>query len=108
MAEARSTPEPARGTVSQRNAVRAAENYIRIIAFSRSGLIAQLEFEGYSNADAIHGVDNISVDWYEQAARKAQSYLDIMPFSRSGLIDQLLFDGFTREQAEFGVGEAGL
>jgi len=108
------TPEPpppppaATETASQRNAVRAAEGYIRIMAFSRSGLIEQLEFEGYSNADAIHAVDSIGANWNEQAARKAQSYLDIMPFSRSGLIDQLVFDGFTREQATHGVNAVGL
>ena len=104
------TPTQPQGneTVSQRNAVRAAENYIQFMAFSRSGLIAQLEFEGFSNIDAVHGVDNITVNWYEQAARMAQSYLDLMPFSRNGLIDQLIFSGFTREQAIYGVNAVGL
>ena len=110
------TPEPeptqaptqANETVSQRNAVRSAESYINIMPFSRSGLIAQLEFEGYSNADATHGVDSIGADWNVQAARSAQGYLDLMPFSRSGLIDQLIFEGFTREQATYGVDAVGL
>ena len=78
------------------------------MAFSRTGLIAQLEFEGFSNVDAAHGADNIGADWYAEAARMAQSYLDLMPFSRTGLIDQLIFEGFTQSQAAHGVNAAGL
>jgi|GEM_PF-7091875 len=94
-------------TVSQRNATRAAQNYIDFIAFSRSGLIIQLEFEGFSQADASFAVANINVDWYEQAARMAQQYLDVMPFSAQGLVDQLEFSGFSPSQAIFGVSSAG-
>jgi hypothetical protein len=95
-------------TVSQRNAVSMARDYIRFKGYSRSGLIAQLEFEGFSNTDAVYGVDNVGADWYAQAVRVAQSYLDFRAFSRSGLIDQLVFDGFTRSQATHGVSEVGL
>jgi colicin import membrane protein len=95
-------------TVSQRNARRSAESYLRTMAFSRDGLIKQLKFEGYDEADATYGVDALIVDWKDQAAKSAATYLDTMPFSRQGLIDQLLFEGFTREQAEFGVDAVGL
>lgn len=74
----------------------------------RSGQIEQLEFEGYSKADATYAVDAISVDWDEQAALKAASYLDTMQFSRSELIDQLIFEGFTQSQAAYGVSQNGL
>ena len=97
-----------RETTSQRNAVKQAERYLKVIAFSRQGLIEQLEFEGYSTEDAEYAVDHIRVDWNEQAAKKAQSYLDTMPFSRQGLIEQLEFEGFTHEQAVFGVDSVGL
>lgn len=43
--------EPA-STVSQRNAVRTAEDYLDYTAFSREGLIQQLEYEGFSTEDA--------------------------------------------------------
>lgn len=76
--------------------------------FSRTGLIEQLEFEGFSPEDATYGVDAQNADWMEQAARSAANYLEMMPFSRSGLIDQLLFEGFTQEQAEYGVSATGL
>lgn len=86
-----------------RNALKAAGNYLSLMPFSHSGLIEQLEFEGYSNSEATYAADNCGANWNEQAARKAKDYLDIMPFSRSGLIEQLEFDGFTHEQAVYGV-----
>jgi hypothetical protein len=103
-------PAPAapKETVSQENARKKAESYLDSSAFSRKGLIEQLEFEGFSNADSTYAVDAIDVDWNEQAAKKAESYLEFSSFSRSGLIDQLLFEGFTQSQAEYGVGTTGL
>ena len=90
-------------TVSQANAQRKAESYLDMAGFSRTGLIEQLEFEGFSNADATFGVDALNADWKKQAARKADSYLDTAAFSRTGLIKQLEFEGFTTEQATYGV-----
>ncbi len=95
-------------TVAQEQAVRSAEDYLDFTAFSRTGLIGQLEFEGFSTADATLAVDSLAVDWNQQAAKSAQSYLDFTSFSHSGLVDQLVFDGFTAEQAEFGVTSVGL
>lgn len=94
-------------SVSQANAAESAESYLRFSAFSRTGLIDQLEFEGYSNADATYAVDAVNPDWFEQAAKSAQSYLDFSSFSRQGLIDQLEFEGFTTEEAIYGVEAAG-
>lgn len=76
--------------------------------FSRKGLIEQLEFEGFSEEDAIYAVDSIEVDWKEQAARAAENYLDNMSFSRKSLIEQLEFEGYTPEEAEYGVSTTGL
>ena len=95
-------------TVSQSNAVRKAEDYLSYMGFSRTGLIDQLEFEGFSTADATIAVDTVSVDWMEKAAKKAQSYMDYTGFSRTGLIDQLEFEGFTAEQARHGADSVGL
>lgn len=85
------------------NALGSAENYLRIMAFSYKGLIEQLEFEGYSNEEAVYAADHCGADWNEQAAKAAKNYLDLMSFSRQGLIDQLVFEGYTQEQAEYGV-----
>lgn len=38
-------------TRSEENAIRSAESYLSFSAFSRSGLIDQLEFEGFTNTD---------------------------------------------------------
>ena len=78
------------------------------MAFSRSGLIEQLEYEGFAAAEATLAVDHLNVDWNEQAWKSAESYLDVMAFSRSALIEQLEFEGFTAEQATYGVGKTGL
>ena len=89
------------------NALEKALSYLNYTSFSRSGLIDQLEYEGFSTEEATYGVDNCGADWNEQAAKKAQSYLDYSSFSRQGLIDQLVFEGFTQEQAEYGVSAVG-
>ena len=95
-------------TLSQENAVATAQDYLDYAAFSRNGLIEQLEFEKYSTADATFAVDYLSPDWNEQAAKAAQEYLDYSSFSRQGLIDQLVFEGYTQQQATYGVNQAGL
>lgn len=95
-------------TREQENALRSADDYISFSAFSKTGLIEQLEFEGYSKEDATFAVNNLRVNWKEQAAKSAEDYLSMSGFSRSGLIEQLEFEGFTREQAEYGVTQAGL
>ncbi|TFD09345.1 Ltp family lipoprotein [Cryobacterium sp. TMT1-66-1] len=107
-AAAAAAEEAARGTVSQQNALRSGASYLDYSAFSRSGLVGQLEFEGFSTEDATWAVDRVIVDWNVQAAASAKSYLEYTSFSRSGLVDQLVFEGFTAEQAEYGVSQTGL
>ena len=95
-------------TASQNNAKKAAKSYLSIMAFSRTSLIKQLEFEKYSTADATYGVDAQNADWNAQAAKSAKSYLELMAFSRTSLIDQLVFEGFSQAEAEYGVSTTGL
>jgi len=94
-------------TMGEKNALSQALSYLRYTAFSYSGLIKQLEYEGYSHTEAVYGVDNCGADWNEQAVLKAQSYLDYSAFSREGLIKQLDYEGFTSGQAEYGVQAVG-
>lgn len=94
-------------TTGERNAVKKARSYLEFSAFSYTGLISQLEFEGFSTSEATYGADNCGADWNEQAAKKAKSYLEFSSFSRSGLIEQLEFEGFTHSQAEYGVSQNG-
>ncbi|MFS0854050.1 Ltp family lipoprotein [Microbacterium sp. 179-I 3D4 NHS] len=94
-------------TLSQQNAISKAKSYLDFMAFSRTGLIDQLEYEGFGTEDATFGVDNAGADWNAQAAKKAQSYLDMMAFSRSGLYDQLAYEGFQPAEIEFGLAAVG-
>ena len=97
------TKSPLPGTVSQQNAVRKAESYLRSSAFSRSGLISQLEFSGFNTADATYAADALGTNWSNQAIKKAESYLRSSAFSRSGLISQLKFSGFSAADAVIGT-----
>lgn len=94
-------------TMGQKNALGQANSYLSLMHFSRTGLIDQLEFEGYTTEEATFAVDNCGADWSEQAAGKALDYLNTMAFSYSGLIDQLEFEGFTTEEATHGVDACG-
>jgi SOS response regulatory protein OraA/RecX len=94
-------------TMGQKNALQSAYDYLDYTAFSYKGLVAQLEYEGYSNADAVFAADRCGADWNEQAAKKAAEYLDYSSFSRQGLIDQLVYEGFSSEQATYGVTAVG-
>lgn len=102
-----STPASLTVTTGEKNALSKAKDYLDFTSFSYSGLIEQLEFEGFTHSEAVYGADNCGADWYEQAALKAADYLDFTSFSRSGLIEQLEFEGFTHEQAVYGAEQNG-
>ena len=70
-------------------------------------MIQQLEFEGFTNGEAVNGADLCGADWKEQAAIKAQEYLDFSSFSKAELISQLEFEGFTNEEAQHGAQAVG-
>lgn len=94
-------------TVGQQNALAKAKSYLSHSAFSYSGLIDQLKYEGFSEDEATYGAANCGADWNAQAAKKAQSYMSHSSFSRQRLIDQLLYEGFTQAQAEYGASVVG-
>ncbi len=95
-------------SVSKQNALKSAQSYLSFSAFSRKGLIEQLEYEKYSTEDATYAVDNCGANWNEQALKSAKSYLSFSSFSHDGLVEQLEYEGFTHEQAEYGVTQNGL
>ena len=95
-------------TIGQANARKSAASYLQYSSFSRSGLIDQLEYEGFTTEDATYGVDMQNADWFAQAAATAERYLEYSSFSRSELIGQLEFEGFTSDQAAHGVNAVGL
>ncbi len=106
------TPEPPpppadNFTPGQRNAIAKAKSYLDYSAFSKKGLIEQLEYSQFSTADATFAVQHLestgAVDWNEQAVKKAKSYLDYSSFSLQGLVEQLEYSGFTPSQAQYGA-----
>ena len=64
-----------------------AENYLNSSAYSRSGLIEQLVYGGFSEAEAEHGVNAVQADWFQQAALSAESALDSSEYSRCDLLE---------------------
>ena len=101
----RSSYTPTRG---EQNALSTAHDYLDTMAFSRSGLIDQLKYEGYTSSEAEYAVDNCGADWDYQAVLMAEEYLNAMSFSRSGLIEQLEYEGFSYSQASAAATAAGL
>jgi predicted 3-demethylubiquinone-9 3-methyltransferase (glyoxalase superfamily) len=94
-------------TSGQENALRAAENYLDMMPFSKAGLIRQLSSpagDDYSKADATFAANNVDADWNAEAVEAAENYIDMMPMSKSGLIEQLSSpagDRFTPAQARY-------
>ena len=94
-------------TTSQKKALSRAKSYLKSNNFSYSGLIDQLEYEGYSTEDATYGADNCGADWNAQALGKAKSYLKHSAFCYTGLIEQLEYEGFDEDQASYGADNCG-
>lgn len=90
-------------TGGQKNAIQKAKSYLSFMPFSKQGLIDQLKFEKFSDANAKFAVNNIGANWKSQALLEAKSYLSFMPFSYQGLIDQLKFEKYTDAEAKYGV-----
>lgn len=84
-----------------------AKQYLTSQGFSRTGLIKQLVYSGFSEGDATWGTDAVGADWTAQAAKVAKEYLNSQPFSHSGLVKQLEYSGFSPADAESGATAAG-
>lgn len=94
-------------TIGQKNALASAKSYLDFKGFSYEGLIEQLEYEKYTNEDAVYAADNCGADWNKEALESAKSYLDFKAFSYTGLIEQLEYEKFTTEQATYAADNCG-
>ena len=94
-------------TPGQKDALVTALNYLNTMPFSCRGLIAQLEYEGFTRDDAVFAAQNCGANWKEQALIAAQNYLSVSAFSKKGLIEQLKYDGYTQDQAEYAANNCG-
>lgn len=89
-----------------KKALKSAQNYLDMSGFSRRNLKVQLEFEGFSDDSVEYALDNLDVDWNEQALRSARVYYNDMSMSKEEVFTQLSSDGgegYTREQAQYAV-----
>ena len=93
--------------IGDSEALKKALSYLGFMAFSKTGLIEQLEYEGFSHSEALAAVESCGADWNEQALLKAKSYLDVTSFSYDGLVSQLEFEGFTSTEAKYGADNCG-
>lgn len=96
----------------QQEAVDEGRDYLDSSAFSKQGLIDQLDSDygaQYKKKDAEKAVaflDKYEVNWNKQAVRAAKEYRESSHFSTQGLIDQLDSDyggQFTHSQAVYGA-----
>ena len=91
------------------NALKSAQNYVDIMAFSEAKLYEQLisEYgEQYPEEAAQYAIDNVEVDYNEEALQSAKNYQETMPMSDDGLYDQLTSEYgelFTAEQAQYAI-----
>ena len=90
-------------TDTQAKCLEQAKSYLEKIPFSKQGLIGQLEYKGFDQADIDFALENIDVDWTENAIKKSEDYLATIPLSKPALEQQLDFDGFTKDQIAVAV-----
>lgn len=103
-----SQPATSSETENQERARLDAKTYYESSWFSRTGMIEQLEFDGFSNEDATYGVDALGIDWGQEAIGTADSAISSEWFSRQGLIDHLVYQGFTDTEAISAVDAIGV
>ena len=103
-----SEPSSTSETAIQQEAREVAQSYYETSWFSRSGMIEQLEYEGFSYEDSVYGVDSLGADWFEEAIGMANSYIESSWFSRIGLIEQLEYEGFSASESQYGVDSLGI
>jgi hypothetical protein len=103
-----SQPGSTSETAIQQEAREVAQSYYETSWFSRSGMIEQLEYEGFSYDDSVYGVDSLGADWFEEAIGMADSYIESSWFSRIGLIEQLEYEGFSASESQYGVDSLGI
>lgn len=91
------------------NALKTAEQYIRMTPFSKQHLYEQLTSEygsKFPKEAAQYAIDNLKVDYKEQALKEAKTYMELMPMSDSELFDQLTSEyggKYTEEEAQYAL-----
>lgn len=96
-------------TTEEKNALKKAESYAKIMHMSKKGIYDQLTSEygeGFDKDAAQYAIDNIEWDWNENALAKAKSYRDTMNMSKNRIYEQLTSEygeQFTKEEAQYAI-----
>lgn len=99
-AEYSETVATEKATTSKDAALESAKIEIICLSYSYSGLIEQLELNGYTHEDSVYAADNCGANWNEEALETAKIY----GFSnQQDTIDVLKKSGFTDEQINYAV-----
>ena len=93
-----------------KSALKEAKFYSEIMGMSKAGIYRQLTFEygdNFSVEAAQYAVDNLEVDWKENALKKAKGYQEIMTtWTPQEIYEQLISedcDQFTPEEAQYAI-----
>lgn len=92
-----------------RAALNSAKTYSDIMHMSKQGIYDQLisEYgEQFSEEDAQYAIDNLNVDYNENALETAKVYQEEMDMSQAEIFDQLTSEygeKFTTEEAQYAV-----
>lgn len=88
-------------------ALKKAQSYGRIFYMSKNGIYERLtsDVEGFTPEAAQYAVDNLDMDYMENAYQKAKDYFEKLNMSKEGIYNQLtsLAGGFTPEEAQYAV-----
>lgn len=90
-------------------ALQKAQEYAESMYMSKAGIYDQLTSEYGENfpAEAAqYAIDNIEIDWKENALKKAQEYAETMSMSDADIYDQLISEygeKFTEEEAQYAI-----
>lgn len=103
------TPTPAKPTVPTEyiSALAKAQTYGDTMSMSKTGIYDQLTSEygeKFSKKSAQYAIDNVKIDWKENALKKAQTYQKEMSMSPSAIYDQLVSangEKFTPSEAQY-------
>ena len=92
-----------------KSALRKAKSYADTMNMSKAGIYDQLTSEygeKFTVEAAQYAIDNITVDWKENAFKKAKSYQETMSMSPAAIYDQLISEygeKFTAEEAQYAI-----
>lgn len=96
-------------TTEQKNALKQAENYSKIMHMSKAAIYDQLisEYgEGFTIEAAQYAIDNIVADWNANALAQAKNYQTTMNMSKKNIYNQLISEygeKFTKEEAQYAI-----